>query len=262
MTGLQGPILEVDAQRRRWTRQRDVERLLDPSDAEFGLGGLGVHLGPHAVRMLFLPGDPLQDVVPINDETMEWLKKARPGPFGGQPINWGGGSRTTSQVAVLLRHDHADRPWDLYAALHRNGSIEVGTSRCAAELRDARFFWLRKIVAVACASASLQKDAAEQWQVQGPWELAVSLTGTLDAGLAGFAEGWADVGAGLHEFHTCLESGVLIRRELSDDEVLDAEALAVDIGDRVENCFGTTGRRHLAHRGDFEGRFDLRQVTI
>jgi hypothetical protein len=30
------------------------------------------------------------------------------------------------------------------------------------------------------------------------------------------------------------------------------------IGDRLEHAFGTTHCRHLAHRGEFEGKFDPR----
>ena len=53
-----------------------------------------------------------------------------------------------------------------------------------------------------------------------------------------------------------MEDHVLVRREL--DGTLDPEAYAIDIGDRVEQAFGSVARRHLARRGEFQGRFDPR----
>jgi hypothetical protein len=53
----------------------------------------------------------------------------------------------------------------------------------------------------------------------------------------------------------CIEDHVLLHWEL---ERVEAETVAIDVGDRVEQAFGSTHRRHLANRGDFDGRFDRR----
>src|SRR6266540_2426546 len=53
-----------------------------------------------------------------------------------------------------------------------------------------------------------------------------------------------------------------VRRRTRDAAVrarrIDAELVALDLGDRLEQSFGTTHRRHLANRGEYEGRFDPR----
>ncbi len=41
-------------------------------------------------------------------------------------------------------------------------------------------------------------------------------------------------------------------------DILDPEALAMDVGEQLENTFGSTHRRFIANRGDFEARFDPR----
>jgi len=53
-----------------------------------------------------------------------------------------------------------------------------------------------------------------------------------------------------------MEDHVLLRWELDDG--IDGEILALAVGDRLEQAFGTTLRRHLAHGGEYEGRFDPR----
>lgn len=75
------------------------------------------------------------------------------------------------------------------------------------------------------------------------------------AALGGFAEGWREIGQGLHGFKTCLDDHVLLRWELDE---IEAENIAMGAGDRMEPAFGTTHRRHLASRGEYADRFDRR----
>jgi hypothetical protein len=104
--------------------------------------------------------------------------------------------------------------------------------------------------------AAMQIEAVERWSIDGPFEVSVALAGVEGARLGGFAEGWRDVGdMFVWDAPTCIESNVLLRVEC---DTLDPEALAMDIGERLENTFGSTHRRFMANRGDFDSRFDPR----
>jgi hypothetical protein len=102
----------------------------------------------------------------------------------------------------------------------------------------------------------LQVEAAERWSVEGPFEVTVALAGVEGARLGGFAEGWRDVDDSFaSEGSICLEPNVLLRVEC---DVLDPEALAMEFGAQLENVFGSTHRRFIANRGEFENGFDPR----
>ena len=104
--------------------------------------------------------------------------------------------------------------------------------------------------------AAMQAEAVERWSIEGPFEVTVALASVEGARLGGFAEGWKDVGDMFFwDAPTCVESNVLLRVER---DILDPEALAMDVGERLVNAFGSTHRRFIANRGDFEARFDSR----
>ena len=86
----------------------------------------------------------------------------------------------------------------------------------------------------------------------------MALRRTKEAILGSFAEGWPEPGTGLGFWDPtrCIEDDVLLRWELEDE--IDPENLARAVGDRMEQTFGSTFGRHLAHRGEYEGRFDPR----
>jgi hypothetical protein len=161
---------------------------------------------------------------------------------------------------VVYDQYREDAGWTRYLALHRHGGIEVGVGRLAYEVSEVRVFPLRLIVGLAWTAAALYAEVVDRWQLQGPVEFTVALRNTRQATLGGFAEGWAEPGRGLWDFAKCLDDHLLLRREA--DGVPDPQSLALDLGDRVEQAFGTVNRRHLAHRGEHEGRFDPRFHTF
>jgi hypothetical protein len=57
------------------------------------------------------------------------------------------------------------------------------------------------------------------------------------------------------DLRVAIEDHVLLQWEL---ERIEPEVTAMDVGDGVEQAFGSTHRRHLAHAGEYEGRFDPR----
>lgn len=250
------PIHEVDGQRERWLARRRLLRLHHPVDDDFALGGLGAFVKDLDVRLVFLPSDPSADIVSLDRESLDWLKAERPSPYGGAPITWGNASRTTS--GALLLHDRygSDHGWERYLAVHRHGGCESAFASCAYDMRGTRVFSLRHIVGLAFTTLALQVEAVGRWQLEPPFELTLALRNTQGATLGGFAEGWREPGQGMAEMTACIENHVLLRWELSADFAV--EDVALDVGDRVEQAFGTTHRRHLAGRGEYEGRFDPR----
>jgi hypothetical protein len=111
-------------------------------------------------------------------------------------------------------------------------------------------------VALVWHLAAMQVEAVERWSIEGPFEVAVAFAGVEGARLGAFAEGWRDVGDMFSwDAPTCVESNVLLRVEC---DIVNPEALAIDVGERLENTFGSTHRRFIANRGEFEARFDPR----
>lgn len=247
-------IVEIDAQRARWTRYRRRQQLHLDAGEDFARGGLGRHIDNLDMRLLFLPPDPEADVVPLGSDTLKWLRQDRDVPFQGRAPRWAS-DRAVSDALVRFDYYRDETDWVRYLALHRHGGVEIGASRLSHDVQETRVLSLRHIVGLVWMAADLQAEAAGHWDVPAPFELAVGITNAAGAGLGVFAEGWAEIGQGLWEFRTCLDDHVLLRWELDE---IDAENVAMDAGDRLEQSFGTTHRRHFANRGDFEDRFDPR----
>jgi hypothetical protein len=112
------------------------------------------------------------------------------------------------------------------------------------------------MVALVWTLAALQAEAVITWAVPGPFEFVLALRDTNGATMGSFAEGWAEFGRDYWDPVTCLDDIVLIRWELETN--FDPETLALEAGDRLEQSFGTTQRRHLAGRGPYDGQFDPR----
>lgn len=247
-------IVEIDAQRARWARYRRGQQLHLDAGEGFARGGLGRHIDNLDVRLLFLPSDPKADVVPLGSDTLEWLRQDRDVPFQGRAPRWAS-DRAVSGALVLFDYCRAETDWVSYLALHRHGGIEIGASRLSHDVQETRVLSLRHIVGLIWMAADLQAGAAAEWDVPAPYELSVGITDARGVGLGGFAEGWAEIGQGLWEFRTCPDDHVLLRWELDE---IDAENIAMDAGDRLEQAFGTTHRRHFANRGEYQDRFDPR----
>jgi hypothetical protein len=251
-----GTLHDIDAQRARWLRYRTSQRLTIEAGEDFAVGGLGGLVDGLDLRLAFLPEDPDADGVPLDSDTLDWLREPRPTPYGGPPPQWGNQGRPTSTALVMYDQYRDDAGWVRFLALHRHGGIELGRGNFAYQVRGTRVFPLRQIVGLGWIAAALQSDVADRWRLNSPFELTVALRNTSGATLGSFAEGWAEPGTGFWDFTTCIEDQILLRWEV--DEGIDPERLALALGDRLEQAFGSTRRRHLAHRGDYEGRFDPR----
>jgi hypothetical protein len=256
---MDGSIQDIDAQRARWVRHRQPQKLTSEAGDDFACGGLARYADELEMRLVCLPSDPVADVVPLDGQTLEWLKRPREAPYGGHsPPWWTHRERTTSSALVRYEQPReGDVGWRRYLALHRHGGIEVGSSRLTYETSGKRVFRLRLIVAMAWTAAALQTEAIERWQLQAPFELTIGLRKTRGAALGHLAEGWQSPGQGFgDEFPTCLEDHVLLRREV--DGMIDPQGYAMNLGDRLEQAFGSTMHRHVARIGEYVGRFDPR----
>ena len=251
---MNGSIVEVETQRARWVRYRQRQQLHPEAAEDFARGGLARQLDNLDVRLLFLPSDPKADVVPFDAETLEWLKQDREVLFQGPRPRWSS-DRAVTDALVRFDYYRDETDWVRYLALHRHGGIEIGASRHSYEIQDTRILSLRHIVGLVWIAADLQADACERWKIPSPYELTIAVTNTKGAVLGGFAEGWREPGQGFGDFIACLDDQVLLRWELDE---IEAENLAMDAGDRLEQAFGTTHRRHFANRGKYEDRFDPR----
>lgn len=236
-------IVEIEARRARWERRRAREQLVVPSGDQFALGGLGEHAGDSAVRVLFLPADPEGQGLPLGHDVLAHLKLRREDPYGDEPFPRGHRSRAVTDALVLYDQYRDDGPWEQYLAVRRDGGIEAGLGRSTYELRERRIFRLIPIVSMVWSAAAAQQHIVDQWNVSGPFEVTLALRNTRDAALGHFATGWAQPGQGLFDFTTCLEEHVLLRTEIAD--AIDADQLAVEMGERIEHAFGTTSRRFL-----------------
>jgi hypothetical protein len=248
-------IHDIDAQRARWWRYRTGQHLMLETGENFALGGLARYADDPDLRLVFLASDPDGDPVPLDSETLDWLKEPRPTPYGGQPPRWGHRNRATSSALVMYEQYRDDAGWGQYLALHRHGGVELAHGNLAYPLRGTRVFALRQIVGLTWIAAALQSEVAERWHVNPPFELTVALRNANAAVLGSFAEGWREPQTAFGDSATCIEDHVLLRWELDG---VDAEVLALAVGDRLEQAFGSTLRRHLANRGDYAGRFDPR----
>jgi hypothetical protein len=230
--------------------------LVDCAGDQFALGGLGQHVGELDVRMLVLPADPEAAAVGLDAEALEWLKVDRPAPYGGR-VRWGSLDRAVSDGLVRFDQFREDGGWDRCLVLHRHGGLELAFGRIAHRGKDQAIFPLRDIVGLAWSLLAMQLNVERRWSCDFPCELTVALRKTAGATLGGFAEGWREPHLAMWpgDLRVAIEDHVLLQWEL---ERIEPEVTAMDVGDRVEQAFGSTHRRHLAHRGEYEGKFDPR----
>ena len=255
--GLKGNVLQIDAQRARWTGYRRSQGMVIDAADGFALGGLAQYAEKPDLRLIFLPSDPLAEAVQLDEDTFAWLRQTRTSPYGGRYPSWGTRLRSTS--SALVRYDQYRDPggWTKYVALHRHGGIELGMSSLIHEIRGMdgpqRVVALRSIVGAAWTAAAMQKEVAEKWQVEMPFEFSVGIRNTGNAALGDLAEGWANPGQGFDDPPVCIEDHLLFRREI--DAEIDPEHYALDLGDRIDQAFGSVVRRHLVRDGEYAGQF-------
>ena len=247
-------LQEREILRARWRRAGSALRLVDVSDKDFCLGGLGHHVRELAGRLVLIPFDPEADVVDFSEDVWEWWAQERSYPGLGQRRF---SSRKPFAGAAVLTDTH-ELPCKEYTALLRSGGIDSAWKSVAWKTDKSLVFDLVRIVGHVWESLLLGGEAASRFQLTGPFQVVLGLRGTQDSVLGGFASGWERRSPFVEDWSTCRDQGVLIQLELEELPRGDEEtwAVASRIGGRVEDAWGSTARRFIALSGPHKGRFD------
>jgi hypothetical protein len=250
-------VVTADRARLRatWLAARRRDGLTMDAGGAFACGSLGSQVDALDLRIRFLPADPFAAVVRLDEAAAQWLTSDRRVSYDGSPPQLGSSSRATSDALVRFDRYRDDAGWTRFLALHRDGGLDFGDGDTVHPFRDHSVVALRPLVGLVWHLADMQLDACTRWGIVGPFEVTVGLVGVRGARLGAVAEGWKDAGDLSWHPPTCVEDEVLLRFECDE---IEPEALAYDAGERIENTFGSTDRRFLANRGEFEGRFDPR----
>jgi len=217
------------------------------------------------VGVYVLPRDALAQ--PLDFDTT--LPSVLPDSFRGLTANGIGHldrSSTTSSAMVRYQHGANHSEWRGFAAVRRDGGVEVGIGATARyqnqgepPLNGFRLFVLIHAVRIALESESglldrlvgLSAPAAEL----SPFEIIVAIPDTEGAVLGGLNEGWDPPE---HAFNPprALEQNVLVRLDIEEwpTDSSGREDVFFRVADRMCEAFGDDQRRYIARRGANAGR--------
>lgn len=249
-------IIERERQRSVWRRHRSSIHLTDPFDPNFGRGGLATRVEQVSLRVLILPSDPEAELVTFSEDFWSQFMEDLQDPISGTAAVWGKSERPTWEAAC--RVDDWNGIWREVLAVHRSGAVEsIVRSKVMWERGDDRVFGLVGIVGYVWNTLMVWQEFSAQLNGDFPWEVSVALIGTENSQLGGLARGWRDPYDPIASQLRCTEPGLLFRREVH--EQLDGNGiqhLAFEIGDQVENAWGSRHRRYLIWDGELTNEFD------
>lgn len=252
---------ELEWIRRRW---RDHLRSLgfpDPSRAdERSPAGLARRVPDLSTRIVIVPVDPLATRLEFDEEMWEWWSQVQSTPFGDRSLTWNE-SVPTADAAVHARTGMEG--WATYLAVHRHGGVELGTSDTY-ETYDRKCFRLIRTVGLLWLAVATEAEVIRHVELDGPWIVLLAIYDTEGAVLGNVAEGWAEPGQLGTRTPECRESNVVVREELESwpEDPDERRELALRLGGRIEDAWGTRQRRFIASGGDLEGEFDRREWRL
>jgi hypothetical protein len=252
-----GSLSEIEVARERWRAKARLLGLPDP-DGLAGRRGLARRFAEFSTRIVVLPAGPFRSDIEFNTELWDWWAEERPAPFGG-PVRWSR-SLPTADAAARVQ-GYADK-WEACLALHRHGGVEVLSDDFYTAGDATRTLPLVRTVALLWICLDAQAWVLEHLEVRGPWQVSLALHDTKDALLGNVAEGWVEPHDFMaHDPPRCPDPNVLIARELElfPTEPDDLRELALDLGGRIEDAWGSTERRFLARAGGAIREFDTRR---
>jgi hypothetical protein len=246
--------------RARWRRERERLGVSDISQQDFAKAAIARFVPNLTVRFVVLGADPDREWIDFDPDFWSWWKTNQASPFDAAPEEWGSTMPTTN--AAVRRRPFSNDPWswDSYIALYRHGGLDVGLGRDGAvPLNEKRrIFFLLRIVGRIWTALHLYSECIKHLNIEGPWECSLALLGTKDALLGNFASGWAPYNDPYANPVPCQEQNLWWRREIdnwpSPDGMRD---LAFRVGAWIEDSWGMSSRRFLAHNGPLAGKFDV-----
>lgn len=259
-------LADTELLRARWRRALGRHALDEVGRDDFATGGLAKRLRSSTVQILLLPKDPDAEPLQLDSELWAWLETVRAVDLDGGVVRLGEHRQATAHAAVLVG-SYPGEPWRSYMAVHRSGAIEFALGALGAwerrtqEGERVRVFNLISIVAHTWALLKVGGILHTRLAMTGPSLLSIALRDTREALLGNLGEGWAEPGSFDNSVGGCVEEHLLWH--ITIDEPLDDESsrrIAFELGDRMENAWGTTHRRYLDGRGDRAGNLDPRRV--
>jgi hypothetical protein len=258
-----------DAMRERWEAYRAKLRMTDNhlDSPDFADGGLSLHVQDPTVRILVLPADPDWPNLSFTDDVAALISPQILTPSGSELASFTRDVATsTALLKVVATAEVGEKPWASYAGIHHNGAVEMemggegAYSRIDPE-RDHRatWFYLAPIIRWTWTALDVRRRLVDIGTrvSNGPVEVTVALRDLAGAALASLGEGWQEPYDTMgRRIPQATEPNALLRYELDDVTDVNAiKAAALEIGDRIDNCFGIHQHRHLNTIGDQVGQF-------
>ena len=260
-------ILETELRRARWRRSLETEAIDRIDREDFGQGGLGSRVEDRYARLLLLPSDPDTECVEFDDKLWEWLQTHKSMALGDGEIQLGDRTAPTAHAAALITVGGWPEVWQSYIAVHRSGAIDFelgsrgGTTRTDSNGGNARHFFLVPIVARIWALIELARGLA-QADRSGPLLLTVALQNTKGALLDQLGNGWLPSWDPRNTVGGCPEENLLWHIELDQmpENQAMSQALALSVGDRIENSWGNRQKLYIDQTGGSKGELNIQRA--
>ena len=250
-------IVVEEAQRGRWRRWLRQNALDDPNRDEFAKGGVAQCAENLGVRFVVLPADPEASAFELDKTFWTWMGsvETKAPSFRSSPLNWGHYEVPTSAGGARVEKDgKRETLWRKWFMVYRSGGMELGLP--IRERERQRLFLLLPTVGRIWASLDLHRELIVQHAIGGPFLVVLALAGTQGARLVGFGEGWQQ-SEFFGEDSRCPERNLLFSERLSTWPDADgARALALRLGGRIEDGFGSKARRFSGNRSGKVVEFD------
>lgn len=251
--------ITIDDQRARWHAWRAELSLSDPFESFGARRPSGIESDIHC-RVLFTPSDPARHFIRFDEEFWGWWKEEQKDPYLGSDTWWGPITIPSSKAAFRMPTHHTSGS-DRYLALYRNGCLEIGLADDAAWSHDGTLtFRMTTILGRYWSGLVEYTRIIERFDLSGPFEIALALVNTQGAQLGQFAEGWIEpFGRGHRELAPCSDAHLLYLREFNKwPPHEETEQLVRDVGGWLDDSWGVSQRRCVAHHGEQSGKLQLK----
>lgn len=262
------PESEIELIRTRWRRHLATQALDSIEREDFSQGGLATRAAATTVRLLLLPSDPDSGSLDLDEELWEWLQEQKTMPLGNGNIHLGDKAVPTAHAAAIIRDDGENPAWKSYTTVHRNRVVEIGLGDRGAWTSTTTngsksVFSLIPAVAYTWAMLELARGLPAEPVSNGPYLLAVALRNTKGALLGHRGEGWGNARSPIDGLGGCQEKHLLWHIELDQlpNSPSASQAVAFQVGDRIENAWGCRQRIYLDNAGVHKGAFDVNRLN-